>query len=128
MKRTNQNLALIPIMLLAFSLLVLAASTVAAQDQTQKSDKSDVSLYKWGYWDKGVLPAAGPQFRGVPTVKNANPNYRNLPPAPPTQMAPTPTPKPVVTPPPIVPVRPPMPSITPGSPGMPPMPRPGGEA
>jgi len=81
MKRTYQNLALIPIMLAAFSLLVLAAGTVVAEDQTQKSETTDVSLYQWGYWDKGVLPAAGPRFRGVPTVKNANPNYRNLPPA-----------------------------------------------
>lgn len=39
--------------------------------------KKDPSLYRWGYWDKGVLPSAGPKTYRL--IKHHIPRYRQLP-------------------------------------------------
>jgi len=80
------------------TILTLCIVFIGSSDAGKKG-KDDVSLYKWGYWDKMVPPAAGP--RVIPSIENASSDYRPLPPEPPQ-------------PPPLTP-----PAITPGSPDIP---------
>ena len=99
MKTLNYFETIFMLLLLGSIFCLFGIQTAAiAADSTSNTEQSDVSLYKWGYWDKGVLPAAGPRFRTIPSVRNAKPNYRNLPPAPPAIL-------------PVSPVNPPAPPV-----------------